>query len=147
MTVHVEIRQVSADPIAVVRRRARQDQLAQAIPDACGRVWNFVRASGYADAGRHIAVYLDGEINFECGVEATPSFVSGEDVYLSATPAGLAAHAVHIGPYNRLGDTHGAILAWCAQHNHRIAGPSWEIYGHWSDDPSQLTTDIFYLLA
>jgi effector-binding domain-containing protein len=147
MMVHVEIRQVSADPVAVVRRRARQDQLAQAIPDACGRVWNFVRASGYADAGRHVAVYLDGEINFECGVEATPSFVAGEDVHLSATPAGSAAHAVHIGPYHRLSETHAAIRDWCARHDHRFAGPSWEIYGHWTDDASEPTTDIYYLLA
>lgn len=147
MTVHVEIKQMKANPIAVVRRRARQDQLAQAIPDACGHVWKFVRASGYVGAGRHVAVYLDGEINFECGVEATPAFVSGEDVYLSATPTGLAAHAVHIGPYQRMGETHAAIRDWCARHNHRFAGPSWEIYGHWTDDPSQLTTDIYYLLA
>lgn len=147
MMPNVEIRQVRADPIAVVRRRASPDQLSRVVPDACGQVWSFVRASGYAEAGRHVAVYLDGEINLEVGVEATPAFVAGADVYLSATPAGSAAHAAHIGPYDRLRDTHDAIHAWCAKHNRRLAGPRWEIYGHWTDDPSQLRTDIFYLLA
>ena len=34
---------------------------------------------------------------------------------------------------------------------HRTAaGPNWEVYGHWlaawNDDPSQIRTDVFYLL-
>lgn len=147
MTVIIEIKQVHSDPIAVVSRRARQSELSQVVPDACGQVWNFIRASGYTGAGRNIAVYHDGEVNLECGVEVTPAFWGGGDVYLSATPAGAAVHAAHIGPYERLGDTHGAIRAWCAGRKHRFAGPSWEIYGHWTDDPAQLRTDIFYLLA
>ncbi len=24
---------------------------------------------------------------------------------------------------------------------------SWEVYGHWSEDPAQLRTDVFYLLS
>jgi effector-binding domain-containing protein len=147
MTVNVTLSQVRADPIAVVRRRARQNELAKVVPAACGEVWNFIRASGYAGAGRNIAVYLDGEINLECGVEVTSAFVPGADVHLSATPAGTAAHAVHIGPYARLGDTHDAIRVWCAEQGHRFAIQSWEIYGHWTDDVSQLRTDVFYLLA
>lgn len=147
MTVDIEVIEVHADPIAVVRRRARPGQLARVVPDACGTVWNFIRSSGYGQAGRHVAVYLDGEINLEVGVEVMPGFVGGEDVYLSATPAGTAVHAVHIGPYQRLDDTHGAIRAWLAARNHRSAGPNWEIYGHWTDDASQLRTDVFYLLA
>ena len=147
MMSKVEIRRVRADPIAVVRRCARPDQLSRVVPEACGQVWSFVRASGYAEAGRHVAVYLDREINLEVGVEATPAFVAGADVYPSATPAGSAAHVAHIGPYDRLGDTHDAIHAWCAAHNRPLAGPRWEIYGHWTDDMSQLRTDIFYLLA
>ncbi len=27
-----------------------------------------------------------------------------------------------------------------------LAGPSWEVYGHWHEDPAQLKTDIYYLL-
>jgi hypothetical protein len=32
-----------------------------------------------------------------------------------------------------------------------LAGPNWEIYGHWKDewnnDPSKICTEVFYLLA
>lgn len=147
MPVNVEVRQVIAAPIAVVRRRVMQNELSRVVPEACGEVWDFIRASGYAGAGRNIAVYLDGEINLECGVEVMPDFVGGGDVHLSATPSGTAVHAAHIGPYATMGDTHAAIRAWCAAQNHRFAKQSWEIYGHWTDDITQLRTDIFYRLA
>jgi hypothetical protein len=58
---------------------------------------------------------------------------------------------VHFGLYNRLHEAHQAIRDWCATHGHSPAGPNWEIYGHWVDawnsDPSQIRTDVFYLLT
>ena len=56
----VEARHVDPLPIAAVRRRARPAELSKVVPDACGEVWNFVRASGIPNTGRMVAVYLDG---------------------------------------------------------------------------------------
>ncbi len=39
-----------------------------------------------------------------------------------------------------------AIKAWCRAHDRQIAGPSWEVYGHWHADTAQLRTDVYYLL-
>ena len=56
-----------------------------------------------------------------------------------------------MGPYQRLGEAHMAIPDWCTSHGHTRAGPNWELYGHWKEagntDPSQIRTDVFYLLA
>ena len=64
---------------------------------------------------------------------------------------GTVASVTHLGPYGGLGAAHQAIHDWCRANNHRTAGPSWEIYGHWKDewnaDPSQIRTDVFYLVA
>ena len=54
--------------------------------------------------------------------------------------------AVHVGPYDRMKETHDAIHAWHKENNRTFAGKSWEIYGDWSDDPSKLETAIMYLL-
>src|SRR5262249_28162531 len=70
----------------------------------------------------------------------------GDGVVCSSTPAGLVATTAHFGPYARLGEAHQAILRWCADHGYKLAGPSWEVYGHWDDDPAKLRTDIYYLL-
>ena len=51
-----------------------------------------------------------------------------------------------MGPYDQLGAAHGAILAWCREHGHAIAGVNWEVYGDWSDKPEEVRTDVFYLL-
>ena len=68
------------------------------------------------------------------------------EVHAVETPAGEAAVAVHVGPYDRMKDTHDAIHAWRAANNRTFAGKSWEIYGDWSDDPAKLETTIVYLL-
>jgi effector-binding domain-containing protein len=62
-------------------------------------------------------------------------------------PAGEVATAVHRGPYDRLGDTHQAIHDWCAGHERTLAGPRWEVYGDWHEDPAQLETEVYYLLG
>ena len=56
-------------PILVVRRRASAQELSRIVPEACGIVWNVIRAQQIKGAGRHVAVYLDGQINLEVGVE------------------------------------------------------------------------------
>lgn len=142
----VQIVQSPAVPLAVVRRRASPRELSKVVPAACGEVWTFIRAHGVEGAGRHVAIYLDCAINLEVGVEVPAAFASDGDVVPSATPAGPVATTAHIGPYDRLGDAHGAIRAWCKAHDHALAGPNWEIYAHWTDDPAQQRTDVFYLL-
>jgi effector-binding domain-containing protein len=82
----------------------------------------------------------------EIGVEVDRTFPDGERVVCSATPAGLAATTAHFGPYDRLGAAHEAIQRWCAANHLALAGPSWAIYGHWTDDSAKLRTDVFYLL-
>jgi effector-binding domain-containing protein len=142
----VVAKHVEPQPIAAVRRRARSDQLAQVVPEACGEVWKLIKASGIPHTGRNLAVYLDGVMNLECGVVVLHPFPSEGPVISSATPGGTVATVAHFGPYDRLGDAHQAVLDWCIAYDRKLAGPSWEIYDHWNDDPSKLRTDVFYLL-
>ncbi len=137
-------------PLAVVRRQARASDLATVVPEGCGVVWSCLRARQLR-GGRHVAVYWDGTIRLEVGVEMIDSLPDEGDVVRSATPAGRVATVVHLGPYNQLGVAHQAIRDWCSAHNLQLAGPNWEIYGHWQDewnaDPFQIRTDVFYQLA
>jgi effector-binding domain-containing protein len=146
----VDLQSVKSIPLSVVRRRARQSALSTVVPQACGVVWNAIREQKAPGAGRLVAVYLganaDGDLDLEVGVEMPVPLAHG-DVIASATPAGRVAHAAHIGPYHRLGEAHNAICDHCTTHNLPLAGPSWEVYGHWTDDESKLRTDVFYLLA
>ena len=146
MEYQVRVEPVDPMTTAVVRRRAGLDELATVVPQACGEVWNFIRASHLPHPGRNLALYLDGAINLECGVEVFQPFAGNDRVVCSSTPAGMVATATHLGPYDRLGEAHAAIRQWCSDQGHALAGPNWEVYDHWNDDPSQLRTDVFYLL-
>ena len=145
----VEVQQLESIPLAVVRRQARQEDLSRLVPECCGLVWEVLKAQR-TKAGRHVAVYWDGSIRLEVGVELQGLFVDDGEVVRSATPAGAVASATHFGPYGELGAAHDAVKAWCKANGRRLAGPSWEIYGHWErawdDDPSRIRTDVFYLL-
>ncbi len=151
MATHaVEIQEMPSVPLAVIRRQARPMELAGLVPECCGIVWQAVKAQKAA-AGRHVALYWDGSIRLEVGVELLGPFVDDGEVVQSATPAGTVASVTHLGPYGGLGAAHDAVRRWCEVHGHRLAGPSWEIYGHWQRewdaDPSAIRTDICYLLA
>ncbi len=145
MPYHVEIKHLPAQPIAVVRRTARPEELSRVVPEACGAVWDFLRAAGIA-GGRHVAVYLDDVINVDIGAEVSGPFVGDGTVELSALPAGDAATTAHWGPYPLLGGAHDAVHQWCNERGLKMVRPCWEVYGHWTDDPAQLRTDVYYLL-
>ena len=147
----VRLENATSRPLAVVRRRARPQELSKVVPDACGTVWGVVRAQRVPGAGRHVAVYLDDQINLEVGVELDAPFSGHGEVVGSATPAGPVAATTHYGPYGQLHAAHEAIHRWCTDNGRTLAGPRWEIYGHWKDewnsDPAKITTDVVYLLV
>ena len=143
----VELRDVAPTPLAVVRQQVRASELSRVVPDCCGRVWKTLRAQG-AQGGRNVAVYWDGAIRLEAGVEALGPFTEADGVVRSATPGGTVALVKHLGPYSGLGQAHAAVHDWAKTTGHELAGPKWEIYGHWQDawntDPSLIRTDVCY---
>lgn len=151
MEYDIRLQQVSSRPLAVVRRRAAPRELSKVVPDACGTVWSVLRSRQVAGAGRHVAVYWDGQINLDVGVELDAPFSGCGEVVGSATPVGLVATTSHYGPYSELHGAHQAICVWCRNNAHTLAGPNWEIYGHWQDewnhDPGKICTEVFYLLV
>jgi hypothetical protein len=96
----VQFDQLDSVPLAVIRRQASAAELSRVVPQCCGLVWNAVRAQK-ARAGRHIAIYWDGSIRLEVGVELYGPFAEEGEVVRSATPAGPVAWA-----------TQGRIAAW-----------------------------------
>ena len=150
MAPSVVLQHVDSIPLAVMRRRASPSELSRVVPESCGLVWNVVREQR-AKAGRHVAIYWDGTIRLEVGVELQGPFMEQGEVVRSATPGGAVAWTTHFGPYGGLGAAHQAIRDWCGANGHQLAGPNWEIYGHWlpawNSDPFEIRTVVFYQVA
>lgn len=140
---------VSARRVAGVRARIARGRVAQEFGRHLEQVYAAGRAGAVALDGQNIFIYRmataeDLTVDFCVGVtapfEATGSVLSLE------TPRGVAAMATHRGEYGRLSEANAAIIDWCRVNNRLRAGPSWEVYGHWHADVSQLRTDVYYLL-
>jgi effector-binding domain-containing protein len=144
----VEVRAVTtgARPTAVIARTTTWDEFPSLWGQLLDRVYAFLRTSDVEQTGHNVMLYKDGVPNVEVGVEVSGPFPPAGEVVPSVLPAGEVATAVHRGPYDRLGNTHQAIHDWCARHDRTLAGPRWEVYGDWHEDPARLETEVFYLL-
>jgi hypothetical protein len=143
--VHVEV--VAEQLLAASRERTTMRRASQDIRRLLDAAWALIRERPELRRGGHnVAMYWDAA-NVEVGIQVVTRFEPTPLVVCAAVPAGTVATTAHVGPYDALGHAHDAVQTWCGQNARRLAGPCWEIYGDWTDDPSQLRTDVFYLLA
>src|SRR5690242_10829038 len=98
--------------LAAVRRQVSIGQVGMAWRPALDLVWTFLRK--YPDLrsdGHNVFLYhhpaarhLPMEVDF--GVEIVRPFERSGEVYLVETPGGSVVSALHVGPYERMGETH-----------------------------------------
>jgi effector-binding domain-containing protein len=140
---------VAARPVAGVRAQVPRGRVAQEFGRHLDQVYAAARNGAVHLDGQNIFIYraaIADQLTVDFCVGVTALFAAVGAVVPLETPSGLAAMTTHFGDYGRLGEANAAILAWCRA-NHRLpAGPSWEVYGHWHADPSQLRTEVYYLL-
>jgi hypothetical protein len=136
----VEVRQAAAQPIQIERGRTTLAMLPKKIRELFDQFYAGFKGEGGLNIVFYPGAGVAGEFEIGCGVQLE----SGGN---ASTPAGLVATTVYFGPYEQMSRAHEAIHRWAGENGHKLAGPSWEVYGHWNDDPAKLRTDIFYLLA
>ena len=149
MSADVTVRVVPARLLAAVHRQVRPSEVPTVWRPALDQVWAFLRAHpGLRTDGHNIFVYrLVGRmLAVDFGVAVTRPFEPSGEVRLAETPAGSVASALHVGPYDRLGETNATIHAWSAANGVELADVSWEIYGDWVEDAAKLETRVEYLL-
>jgi len=113
------------------------------------KVYDVVKTGHVRQNGQNVMVYHpreDDRVDIECGVETEGRFEPIGEVVYCETPSGMTVTTVHIGPYQELGASHGAIVKWSRENGHQLTGTCWEVYGDWDADPAKLRTDIFHLV-
>lgn len=138
--------------IAAVRARLPIGRVPALFADYLNQVYAASRDGAIHLDGQNVFVYRDssgpdGEVDVEFGVGVTAPFSPAGPVRYTELPVGEVAATTHWGDYARLGDAHAAVIAWSRAHERELAGPRWEVYGHWTDDPARRRTDVYYLLA
>jgi len=147
MGYEVAVRSAAARPTAVVAASTTWQEFPTLWKGLLDEVWACLHASGVTRGCRNVMLYLDDAPSVEVGVELLqPCRLTGR-VVASVLPAGRVAATVHRGSYAGLGSAHRAVLEWCAAQGHPLAGPRWEVYGPHRDDPAEVETEVYYLLA
>ncbi len=143
---------VDARPTAVLARTTTWKEFPHVWRPLLDEVYRFVRertdlATGEAgEQWQNVMLYKDDRPDLEVGVLVKRPFQAEGPVIASGLPGGEVATATHRGDYARLGVAHDAVREQVSAHGRELAGPRWEIYGHWGPDPSELETDVFWLL-
>jgi effector-binding domain-containing protein len=152
MTTDVALRTVAPWPTAVVSQTTTWKQFPGLWKPLLDEVYGFVRSRPELapeegpEVWRNVFLYLDDKPTVEIGVLVARPFDQHGRVVASQLPGGEAATALHRGDYAELGRTHQAVNDFIAANRLARLGPSWEIYGHWREDPSELETEIYYLV-
>jgi effector-binding domain-containing protein len=143
---------VDARPTAVIAQTTTWREWPNVWGPLLEQVYAFVRSRPHLATGegpekwQNVMLYKDDRPAVEVGVLVSGSFQAEGPVIPSELPAGEVATATHRGDYARLGVTHDAVRDRVAAHGRELAGPRWEIYGHARADPSELETEVFWLL-
>jgi effector-binding domain-containing protein len=146
MSHEVEVVEAEPQVLAAVRRHTSREELPATIHAGLDAVYAWLREAPVKSLGLNVVVYL-GDWNVEIGVRVSGEFESDGEVVCTHTPAGRAATCAHFGAYQRMREAYDAIDAWCKEHGERVGWPTWEAYGHWTEDEAQLRTDVYALLA
>ena len=149
MTYAISVRRVAPRALASVHERMAVRDVPARFRSSLDQVYAAAKSHAIALDGQNVFVYRAGptslaDVDFGVGV-AGPFAPVGRVVY-SQVSGGEVATTTHWGDYAALGAAHDAVVAWCHGHGHSLAGVSWEVYGHWSDNPAKRCTDVFHLL-
>lgn len=116
----------------VVRRRVDKEEIAEALAECLPAAFGYAMEHGLTMTGPPFVRHHGQSAAFveiEAGVPISePADVDHEMLAAGTLPGGSAAVAIHVGPYETLGDTHAVIDRWMDANGVDPTGGPWEIY-------------------
>jgi effector-binding domain-containing protein len=134
--VEVRLTTVEPTPTAVVAATTTWIEFPSLWGPMLDKVWAFLRAGqrGLRRNGHNVMLNKNDTPDVEVGVQVSGPVVPAGEVKPSQLPGGLVATATHLGPIGKIGETHDAVVAWCASNGNRLSRVRWDVYG--DPDPS-----------
>jgi effector-binding domain-containing protein len=150
MAHQVSFETVAARPFIGVASVAARSEIGQVIRSGLDKVWALIRATPeIGPPGSSVVLYAPApgdRLAMWPGVYIDSAYPGSGEVQRHETPAGVVAHVVHLGPYDRMMEAHRAAQqAGLAKGG--LTGLSWEVYGDHDPDPAKLRTDIYYQIG
>lgn len=151
MPLEIKIVRVPERRFVGVRRRVKPPEIGPLCAEVLPRVGRWLADKGLQMDGMPITVYHShdqktGDFDLQPGAFVAEAVEGEGDITVGVTAVGHAAHAVHAGPYDMLGETWEALWEWIAAQGRTVSKPAWEMYvtdpgDH--PDPKDWRTEIF----
>jgi effector-binding domain-containing protein len=127
------LRSISAQPALAIRLQSAPHQVGANVSSAVRRITDAILEAGASAAGaaytRYVAHHPEaGYFELEIGIPVSAALATSGELLATELPGGLAVSLVHVGPYESLGASHGALAKDVqARGLHPVGGP-WESY-------------------
>ena len=149
MTLEFRTKEIEAQPFVGIRVQTTMAKVAGEMGQLLGEVFGYVQGKGIAPAGMPFTIYHSMEVDnldMECGIPVITATEGEGRVQLGMLPGGKVATVTHMGPYENLKITWGALMQWVESQGLQPAGAPWECY--FTDpkeepDQSKWRTDVF----
>jgi AraC-like DNA-binding protein/effector-binding domain-containing protein len=140
MSYDIKTKDLEAQAVLVARRRVSHTEIAGAIGEVVGGLFQMAQQEGIALTGHPFTRYLEvgpGLMTIEPGMriasdDTAPAAATTEDAdgapRRDLLQSGKVAYTVHSGAYDKLGDAYAALEKWIGAQGFAPAGPPWESY-------------------
>jgi effector-binding domain-containing protein len=108
---------------------------------AMDETWKIVRGNSIPNAGLNHIIYTNADRVF-AGVEIVGSFDASWGLEQVDLVIPCCIYYRHEGSYDLLGQAYARVNAEIVARGLVTTGLSLEIYGHWSEDPAKLVTEL-----
>jgi AraC family transcriptional regulator len=154
-TYSITTREISPQPVLLMRRRVKRSDIAPAIAEILHAVFLYAQRNGIALAGPPLARYAESSLGFvtiEPGMRiatapADANLIVEPGIIHDTLPGGLVAFTTHSGTYDKLVEAHAAMEVWMDAEGLKPAGAPWESYvtdpGDYPD-PKDWKTELFW---
>jgi effector-binding domain-containing protein len=144
----VKLVELTAKPTLVMRAQVAPDALSAKLAEILPAVYNHIIEQRLQPVGAPVTRYLGmtDVFQIEAGIPVAAPAESKDGILAGELPAGPTATALHVGPYDKLGDAFDALNEWAEANGYTPVGGGWEAYisdpGE-EPDPNQWQTQVF----
>lgn len=152
-TTEPDLTDTSETVTAVIKAVVPMAEIAGFFDRSFSELAEALDRQGIAPTGPGFARYAGppGETaDLEVGFPVAQPLPSEGNVVTSSLPAGRVAHVVHVGGYERLGETWGRLAGWIAEKGLTPGADLWEVYVTEptpETDPADLRTELFWVVS
>lgn len=153
MSYEITKKTIAETPFLYMRSQVKPEEIATALANMFGPVFQYATTQGIPFAGPPTARYVSfgpGLVTIEAGMPVAGLAEGSGDIMAGSLVGGTVVSTIHKGPYDTLNLGHEAIQQWMIEYNEEASGAPWESYvtdpGE-VPDPAEWLTEIIQPLT